>query len=232
MSDPDDPATPVPSSTPQQRPALRASDADREHVAEILRQASTDGRIDVDELDERLHAAYSTRTKAELEPLTADLVAATPVTPVAATTSEVTVRPGDGGTGTIVSIMGGNDRKGRWRIAPRCLVLNVMGGADLDLTQVELADRVTTITVVSVMGGSDIRLPDGVEVHVSKLAIMGGNDVKLTGNPVAPGAPVINLRLYSVMGGNDVNQGRKKTRAERRRERELRAEQRRGELGQ
>lgn len=231
MSDPNLPATPA-ASTEQQRLALRASDADREHVAEILRQAAADGRIDVEELDERLALAYATRTWADLEPLTADLVPSPLQTPAPRSAStSVTVRPGEGGTRSIVSIMGGNDRKGRWRIAPRCLVLNVMGGSDLDLTQVELSDHETTITVVSVMGGSEIRVPDGVEVRVSKLAIMGGNGVKLRGDRPPPGAPVIKVRLWSLMGGTDVKQGPKRSRAERRRERELRAEQRRRELG-
>ena len=34
--------------------------------------------------------------------------------------------------------MGGNDRKGRWRVAKHCKVINIMGGSDLDLNQAEL----------------------------------------------------------------------------------------------
>jgi hypothetical protein len=224
-----DPNTPGPPAARERRPALRASDADREQVAEILRQAAADGRIDVEELDERLHLAYSTRTRAELEPLTADLVPAAPPQPAPGAPRTVTVQPGDGGTSSVISIMGGNDRKGRWRIAPRCFVLNVMGGTDLDLNEVELSDQVTTITVVSIMGGGDIRVPHGVEVNVSKMAIMGGNDVKLTGSPAPAGAPVIHLRLFSLMGGTDVRQGPKRSRAEKR-QRKLEARQRRQEL--
>src|SRR5215208_3864971 len=54
-------------------PALRASDADRERTAEALRDAAGDGRLTVDELDERLHSAYEARTRAELERLLADI---------------------------------------------------------------------------------------------------------------------------------------------------------------
>jgi Domain of unknown function (DUF1707)/Cell wall-active antibiotics response 4TMS YvqF len=223
MSDPNHPATPAPSSDSVQRPALRASDAEREQVAEILRHAAGDGRIDVAELDERLQVAYSTRTKAELEALTADVVAgpAVPASPPAG----LSVRAGAGGTRFVVSIMGGHDRSGRWRIAPRCLVLNIMGGSELDLTHAELADRDTTITVVSIMGGGEIRVPEGVEVHVSKVAIMGGNDAQLSDRTPPPGAPVIHIRLVSIMGGFSVEQGprrsRREQRAERRRQREL-----------
>ncbi len=52
---------------------LRASDADRERVAELLRTAAGEGRLGSDELEERLERAFGARTEAELEPLTADL---------------------------------------------------------------------------------------------------------------------------------------------------------------
>jgi hypothetical protein len=54
---------------------LRASDADRERVAERLRTAAGDGRLTPAELEERLEGAFSARTEAELEPLVADLPA-------------------------------------------------------------------------------------------------------------------------------------------------------------
>jgi len=54
-------------------PDLRASDADREAIAERLRAAAGEGRLTLEEADERLAAAYAARTVAELAPLTADL---------------------------------------------------------------------------------------------------------------------------------------------------------------
>src|SRR3954447_6104367 len=50
-------------------PALRASDADRERVAAALRRHHVDGRLDTDELQERLGACYAARTLGELERL-------------------------------------------------------------------------------------------------------------------------------------------------------------------
>jgi DUF1707 SHOCT-like domain len=55
------------------RASLRASDADREHIAERLRKAAAEGRILTEELEHRLTAAFSARTYGELEPLVADL---------------------------------------------------------------------------------------------------------------------------------------------------------------
>ena len=219
MTDPAAPSPAEPEPEPRRMPALRASDADRERVVELLRQAARDGRIDVEELDERTSAAYATRTLAELETLTQDLVPVAGVTPTPTPTSDgVVVRPGAGGTRQIISIMGGHDRKGRWRVAPRCFVLSIMGGADLDLNDAELSDHATRIHVISIMGGADIRVPRGVDVQVSKFAFMGGHDVKLDAEPPPPGAPVIHLSMFALMGGGDVRQGRRKPRKRDRRD--------------
>jgi hypothetical protein len=58
--------------------AIRASDMDRESVVTILRDAYTEGRLTLDEFDERTSAAYAARTWGDLLDLTADL----PVQPV------------------------------------------------------------------------------------------------------------------------------------------------------
>jgi len=55
--------------------SLRASDADREAVAERLRHAAGEGRLEPDELEERLHAALRARTYGDLGRLLADLPA-------------------------------------------------------------------------------------------------------------------------------------------------------------
>lgn len=57
---------------------LRASDADRDQVAERLRNAATEGRIGFDELEERLAATLASRTYGELEAMVADLPSAQP----------------------------------------------------------------------------------------------------------------------------------------------------------
>jgi hypothetical protein len=52
---------------------LRTSDTEREQVAEILRAAMTEGRLTLEEGEERLGAAYASKFRDELGPLTADL---------------------------------------------------------------------------------------------------------------------------------------------------------------
>ena len=68
---------------PSARPALRASDADREAVAERLRVASVEGRIDSEELEQRLSQVYSARWVGELDRIVADVVPPPPPPPPA-----------------------------------------------------------------------------------------------------------------------------------------------------
>jgi len=194
-------------------PDLRASDADRERAVITLGRAAGDGRLDVEELEERLQLAYAARTHAELDTLLADVGGAIEgdLAAARAPVSRARVVPSAAaGTSWIVSIMGGNERTGRWRIAERCSVVNFMGGSELDLCDAELSDEATVVNVYSLMGGFEIRVPHGVEVQVSKFAFMGGHEVSLGSEAPPPGAPVIRIRLISVMGGGQVRRGRKR----------------------
>lgn len=58
------------------RPAVRASDAEREQTVALLQRNFADGRLTQAELEERAGAAYAARTRAQLRDLTADLPAA------------------------------------------------------------------------------------------------------------------------------------------------------------
>jgi hypothetical protein len=55
--------------------SIRASDQDRDVVVAVLRDAYTAGRLTLEEFDERMTAAYASRTWGELRKLTEDLPA-------------------------------------------------------------------------------------------------------------------------------------------------------------
>ena len=69
-------------------PLVRASDAERDQTAEILRAGYAEGRLSSAELDDRLTTAYMAKTRADLHALTSDLPgavsAATPDQPATA----------------------------------------------------------------------------------------------------------------------------------------------------
>ncbi|MGD9694358.1 MAG: DUF1707 domain-containing protein [Thermoleophilia bacterium] len=175
--------------------AILASDAERDGALERLRDAVGEGRLTLEELAERTDRALAARTRGELEAVTAGLPAPASA-PVAAGRSR--------GTRWVLGIMGGGSHRGRWRIAERCSVVNVMGGADLDLRQATIDAPEITITVVSLMGGSDILVPEGVDVEMSGFALMGGDSLRVEGPPPGPGAPRVHIRSWSIMGGTDV----------------------------
>jgi hypothetical protein len=64
-------------------PGLRASDSDRESAVTVLREHGAAGRLDVDELEERVAGAYTARTHGELDALLSDLPAKAPARTVA-----------------------------------------------------------------------------------------------------------------------------------------------------
>lgn len=55
------------------RSNVRASDADREQIADRLRKAAAEGRLLADELEQRIEAAFTARTYGELDALVDDL---------------------------------------------------------------------------------------------------------------------------------------------------------------
>ncbi|MEU8567964.1 DUF1707 domain-containing protein [Streptomyces pathocidini] len=202
-------------------PELRASDADRDRVAEVLRDALAEGRLDMAEFDERLGAAYRARTYAELEPLTRDLPAADSPRTAAVRDQEAlrgwAERIGSTGSSSSVgvAIMSGFQRKGHWTVARRFTSFAFWGGGEIDLREARFEDREVVIRCFAIMGGIDVVVPPGVEVDVRGIGIMGGFDHITASGPPEPGAPRVVVTGLAFWGGVGVE--RKPTRAERRR---------------
>ena len=171
---------------------LRASDAERERVAVSLREHCAAGRLTLEELSERLDEAYRARTAGELERALRELPA------------EAAPRPRRSPTRFTVSIFGGVERKGRWRVPRRSFVLTLLGGSDLDLRHAEIDSDVVTIWVFAILGGADIYVPEGVEVDARGFALLGGIDEHGMDTPPRPGSPLVRVRSLALLGGADV----------------------------
>ncbi|MFH7595163.1 DUF1707 domain-containing protein [Streptomyces racemochromogenes] len=187
-------------------PSLRASDADRERVVERLRDAVAEGRIDMEEFEERLEAAYKSRTYAELEPLTRDLPAPEPgpvsrysAAPASSWQSRI---GGMAGSSSAVAVMSGFQRKGRWTVPAQFNAVAFWGGGELDLREADFAAREVVITCVAIMGGIEITVPPGIEVDVRGIGIMGGFDQgRSLENRPEPGAPRVVVNGLAFWGG-------------------------------
>lgn len=204
-----------------ERPELRASDSDRERVAEVLRDALAEGRLAMEEFEERLESTYRARTYGELAPLTADL-------PGASGSSAPAVRPGSagaparwseriGGAATsrgAFAMWGGFLRSGRWT-APRAFTAVVFqGGGKIDLRDARFEAAEITLRCFALMGGMEVVVPPGVQVRVTGFGLMGGFDRTEDGTG-DEGAPAVKVTGFALWGG--VGTKRRATKAERQR---------------
>jgi len=155
---------------------LRIGDDERHQVAEILREAAGEGRLDLEELDERLEATYAAKTYADLVPITIDLPS-TPV-PLAKSTPARPAQPSPVVAGPeterAVAIMSGVERRGAWVVPRHFSVLAIMGGANLDLREARFAAKEVVLTVNAVMGGAEIIVNPHTHVIMEGTGIMGG----------------------------------------------------------
>jgi Domain of unknown function (DUF1707) len=175
-------------------PEKRISDAEREAVSVRLREAAVEGRLTLDELSQRLECTYGARTAGELEPILADL-------PTGAAAALASRRSG---RRSLVSIMGGNTLRGRFRLSATLTAVSLMGGSEIDLRGAEIDSDEVTLRCFAFMGGVSIVVPEGIEVDERGFAFMGGRTVQVKDAPPLPGTPVVRVRTFAFMGGTSV----------------------------
>jgi len=194
---------------------LRISDADRHQVAEVLRQAAGEGRIDLHELDERLEATYQAKTYGDLVPITADLpTRTTGALPVVPPAGAPVVQPAGGGASMVpattynssVSFMSDCTRRGVWRIPEEHTAFSMMGSVTLDLREALFEAREVTITAVAIMAGIDVVVNPHTQVIVDGIGIMGDFSQSRDRVPaeIMPGSPVVRLKGLALMAGVNV----------------------------
>ena len=179
----------------QGHPAIKASDAERDHAVARLREAAADGRLTLGEFADRTEQAYRARTRDELARLEADLPSAAPALPRRARKAHR----------LIVAIMSDTARRGRWRIGDHATALSVMGNMTLDLRDAVLSSPEVTIAVVNVMGNTHVIVPEGVSVDVGGVALLGHKRDSTRGD-AEPGAPHVQITGLVLMGNLVVKQ--------------------------
>ena len=200
---------------------LRASDADREKVAGLLRDAFAEGRLSPVEHDERLSQVYRAQTYGELVPVLHDLpvppgaftvpgvanaVSLVQPAPVARTTpGTVVVDPSRAAQahGPAVAIFSGVERKGRWVVPESFVCVAIFGGIEIDFSEAVFTSQDTTIQVFAMFGGVDVTVPEGVSVRQETIGILGGS-TSPAGSPPA-GAPSLRFQGAAILGGVDVH---------------------------
>ena len=206
-------------SEPAGVPRVRASDADREQVADLIRRAVGDGRLTLGEGDERLAAAYGATHRGDLVPITEDLepVARTRAPPTAPSLEKQPHPSGSapaprrapvpdaapGQLTTSVGILGGAERRGEWTPGRVHRAVAVMGGVEIDLRGAAIGPHGMSVRAVAIMGGVVVVVDEDtvVEEHGSGIA---GGFADSSGPPRAPGGPRVRVTGLAVMGGVEV----------------------------
>ena len=184
---------------------LRISDADRHQVAEVLRQAAGDGRIDLAELDERLEATYAAKTYGELVPITVDLPTHLRQVPATRPAAPPAWTPGAANgvrySGS-VAVMSETKRVGPWVVENEHTAFALMGSVVLDLRQAQFETRELTLYAHAVMGEVRIVVDAGTTVVVEGTAVMGEYSEQRPRVPfdAEKGGPVVRVKGFALMG--------------------------------
>ncbi len=209
MSQDDDSFASPSSRGPRTSGALISIKERRTEVVAALSHAFARDELDIDELDRRLEAAHRAMTVVELDALVLDVtpMAAKAVTvrsltqlgaPSSSTALARTVQNDRPEKQTMISVMGGVERSGRWTVPQRLAAHCLMGGVSLDFREADMAPGVTELSVLCMMGGVEIIVPPNVQVEVSGSAILGGFDQAHPGTDTLSVEPVAILRITGV----------------------------------
>lgn len=164
---------------------LRASDAERENAVTRLNEAAADGRLTLAEFSERTGQAYAAKTRAELEPLLADLPSG--VAMAVDRAAPVQTVP-----------IGAIKRRGRWHLDPVTRMKVTLGPVKLDLSGAELSTPEVDVYVQTWWGSVKVWVPTGVRVRVDGTTTIGTRTIE-EGSASGTG-PVVRLHVDTVIG--------------------------------
>ena len=183
---------------------MRISDADRHRVAELLREAAGEGRLDLEELEERLEATYAAKTYADLVPITVDLPADPvhgPVTRPSTAPARRQVPPAAVPHQSSVAILGDCKRLGAWLVPERHTAFALMGDVTIDLREATFAAHEVLVTAIAVMSDVKIYVDQFTQVVVDGVPVMGefGQGRDAVPAQLGPDSPVVRVKGMALM---------------------------------
>jgi hypothetical protein len=183
---------------------LRASDADRERTAEMLRHAVAEGRLDIIELEERLERTFAAKTYRELALVTTDLPMGEPpgvgdgvrrtgrgrgLPAVAGVPGPLTVP----GPSEITAVLKDQKIAGSWLVPPRVTIRALLGKVTLDFTEAATPHNVV-LEVAMGLAQLVLIVPDDISVEFERgTQVMVSRKNRSRGQP-APGTPRLRVR--------------------------------------
>jgi hypothetical protein len=193
---------------------IRVGHSERDEVASILQAAAADGRLSMEELDERLDAALRAKTFGDLHPLIEDLAAdpsqgsagLAPLPPPLSGLAHPRYQgPPPAGYSRedpllIDGGMSSDKREGRWTVPPFIRLSLGMGTVKLNCLEATPAAQLIEVEVIGGAGTAVIVLPSGWGVDADRLTkSWGTKTIKVPRTPAA-GMPVLLLHGGLGMG--------------------------------
>lgn len=154
----------------------RVSDLEREATARRLQEAYAEGRLALDEMDQRLELALTARTHADLVPALADL-------PAPAQPEELEIRVNSGRI----------KRTGLWRVPARLRVVSEYARVLLDLRHAQIDHDLVSIDLALAYGSATILLPRTCTADADAVNIGWGSLTLKTSSLRTPGSPHIQV---------------------------------------
>ncbi|WP_280425730.1 DUF1707 SHOCT-like domain-containing protein [Nocardia carnea] len=181
---------------------LRVSDAEREHVGQLLQRAVGLGMLSLGEFTERMDTALAAKTRGELNSVLIDLPGVRLIgEPVASQPGHgkpaPLPQPGDTARaplsgvvqgGVIRPRMSGVNRRGSWQVAPVLRVNSWLSGVTLDFTQAVMTTQVVEIQVDDYASSLTLVVPQEATVDLDRLELIGSsvNNKVRSGPPIGP----------------------------------------------
>jgi hypothetical protein len=182
---------------------LRCSDADRDRITDMLRDALAEGRLTAEEHEERVEGVLSAKTVGELDRFVRDLPAGHP----GRTAPAYTPPPGRPSPGSVpvepdqsvVAVFSSAARRGRWRPGRRIHAYSIFGSVEVDLSEAIFEYQQVVIKAVSVFGDVQIRVPENVSLCGTGGGVLGNFEVSPLDSG-DPDAPVVYVDGLAVLG--------------------------------
>jgi hypothetical protein len=164
------------------------------------------GHLSMEAFQRRLDQAFDAADAAALTALTADLddqVDAPYLERKQTQFGQFIPAGEDKDSERVITILGGNDRRGAWTVPRQLDIVTVLGGTDLDMSEARFASSTTRINVFCLFGGIDIKVPEGVNTTMNVSCILGGADTNAPSSG-DPNSPVLVIDGFVIFGGLDV----------------------------
>jgi len=181
----------------------RAADADREAIAERLRIAAGDGRIDLAELEDRLGQAYAAKTYGQLQVLVADLPSRAP------SIQRYDALP-EPETLVLKTRTPNIKQSGRWVVPRRITAESRTGFITIDFTDASCAHAEVDVEAVTEHGRIRLLLPDGWAARISPSSTNTSHIKSKAAETPDAGAPTIVVTGHPVHGYITIKHGRRK----------------------